>query len=100
MARGRASQVGDTRTSPNGYHYTRTEAGWQLTGRLVAAEKLGRDLKDNERIRYVNGDRTDLSPTNIEVYETRERSKAARRARIMARIEELQAELDSLDEED
>jgi hypothetical protein len=71
--RGKASTVGDTRVSLNGYHYTRTTEGWQLTHRLIAEEKLGRPLRENERIRFVDNDRTHLDPDNIHVYETRVR---------------------------
>ena len=96
MARGKASKVGDVRVSPNGYHYTRTETGWELTHRLVAERKLGRKLSPEERVRFVNGDRTDRSPDNLEVYRIKERSKEQKRARIEARIEELQAQLEEL----
>lgn len=93
--RGHPAALGDTRTSPNGYHYTRTENGWELTGRLVAAKKLGRPLAQNERIRYVDGDRTNLNPDNIEVYVVT-KNVNRRRAQIEARIEELQSELRDL----
>jgi hypothetical protein len=69
--RGKASSIGDTRVSLNGYHYTRTETGWQLTHRLVAEEKLGRPLRENERIRFVDNDRTNLDSDNIVVYVTK-----------------------------
>lgn len=97
MARGKRSEVGDTRWSANGYHYTRTEDGWQLTHRLVAVDKLGRDLTPEERVRFVDGDRSNIDPDNIEVYEIRQASKAKKRARIEARIAELQAQLQELD---
>ena len=97
MARGRKSKVGDIRWSKNGYHYTRTETGWELTHRLVAARKLGRSLTPEERIRFADGNRTNLDPDNIEVYEVRQQSIERRKARIQARIDELEAELAELD---
>lgn len=97
MVRGRKSKVGDTRVSKNGYHYTRTKNGWELTHRLVAAKQLGRDLTPEERIRFTDGDRTNLDPDNIEVYEVRKQSIEKRKARIQSRIDELQAELNELD---
>jgi hypothetical protein len=66
--RGKRSEVGDTRVSLNGYHYTRTESKWELTHRLIAQAKLGRPLMDCERIRFVDNDRTNLDPDNIVVY--------------------------------
>lgn len=96
MARGRKSKIGDTRVSANGYHYTRTKTGWELTHRLVAANKIGRSLSPEERARFIDGDRSNLSPDNIEVYEIRQASKERKRARIEARIEELQAQLEEL----
>lgn len=95
--RGKKSKVGDTRVSANGYHYTRTKVGWQLTHRLVARDKLGRDLTPEERVRFLDGDRSNYNPDNLEVYEIKESSKEKRRARIEARIEELQAQLGELD---
>lgn len=98
--RGRRSNEGDTRVAPNGYHYTYTEGTWQLTHRVVMERKLGRKLADNERVVFKEGasrfaDYND--PTKLEVRIKKEGSKAKRRAYLEARIEELQAELASLD---
>lgn len=99
MARGKKARIGDTRTSANGYHYTRTERGWELTHRLTAERKLGRPLQDNERVRFVDGDRTNYGdPDNIEVYEVRKGSIAKRKAQLEARKEALEAELAELEE--
>jgi hypothetical protein len=97
MSRGKASKVGDTKVSPNGYHYTRMPDGWQLTGRVIAAEKLGRALKSNERVRFLDGNQLNLDPDNIEVRETKV-TNGTRKARLEARIEELQAKLAELEE--
>ena len=97
--RGQKSKEGDTRTAPNGYHYTRTGEGWELTHRIVAERKLGRSLSYDERVRFVDGDRSNFDdPDNINVYKVREASAAKKRARIEARMEELQAQLDELEE--
>jgi len=53
--------------SNNGYHYTRTERKWELTHHLIAAEKLGRPIEDDETCRFADGDRTNLHPDNIVV---------------------------------
>ena len=90
MARGKASTIGAERWSPNGYHYTRTPDGWELTHRLVAAEKLGRPLTEEERIRFVDGDRTNLKPTNINVY-------IVKKGTILKRISVLEAKKEAID---
>lgn len=100
MARGKRSEVGDTRTAPNGYHYTRTESGWELTGRLVGAQKLGRPLEKTERVRYEDGDKTNNTPDNITVYTVRQGSNKARLARLYDKLEQVQAEIDLLELED
>jgi hypothetical protein len=96
--RGKQAKPGDTRTSPNGYHYTRTANKWELTHRLVAELTLGRPLRDNERCTFKDGDRTNLAPDNIVVSEKKTKSNASRRAQLEAKIEALQAELDALDD--
>lgn len=96
--RGQKSKQGDTRVAPNGYHYTRTKEGWQLTHRLVAARKLGRDLESDERVRFVDGDRSNYSdPSNLEVFTVKKGSSEKQRARLNARIEELIAQRDALE---
>lgn len=99
MSRGYRSKVGDTRTSPNGYHYTRTPDGWELTGRILGAQKLGRKLEANERIRYKDGDRTNLDPDNIEVYVAKAKSPAAQKAALEAKRDELEAQIAELEEQ-
>lgn len=61
------SKVGDTNISANGYSYTKTEQGWRLTHHLIAEEKLGRPLHEGERVYFVDNDRTNLDPDNVEV---------------------------------
>ena len=96
MARGQRADVGDVRTSPNGYHYTRTKEGWTLTHRLVCESKLGRPIATNERVRFLDKDRTNLSPENLEVYRTFQSSLNKRIARLESKIEDLTAELEIL----
>lgn len=98
MARGQASVPGDTRVAPNGYHYTRTESKWELTHKLVWEEANGRKLADDERLRFKDRDRTNLSPDNIVMFKKRPQSAASRRARLEAKIEAMQAELETLAE--
>lgn len=97
MARGQKAEVGDKRVAPNGYHYTRCEGGWRLTHHIIMEKKLGRTLHDNERVVFVNGKRSDLRPDNLEVRERGTSSLRQRKARIEARIDELQAELNDIE---
>lgn len=97
MARGQKSRPGDTRIAPNGYHYTRTKEGWQLTHRIVVERKLGRGLEPDERVRFKDGNRDNIEATNLEVYKIRQGSLQKRKARIEARIEELQIELKEIE---
>lgn len=98
MSRGSRATVGDTRWSPNGYHYTKISTGWELTHRIIAERMLGRPLAENERVRFKDNDRRNLDESNIMVTITREASKARRIATIEAKIDELKAELAHLQE--
>lgn len=95
--RGQKSKTGTTRWSPNGYHYTRTRTGWRLTHHLVAEKKLGRRLKENERVYFIDGDRTNLAQENLDIRSVREKTKQALRAQLEARLEDIQARLEELD---
>jgi hypothetical protein len=101
MPRGKQSQVGDTTINKNGYEYRKTENGWVGTHILVMEEKLGRKLLPGEYVAFLNGHNP---PVTLDMIELRKhgdhRSKAARIAVIESRIEELQAELLSLQEEE
>jgi len=97
--RGKKSEVGDTRVAPNGYHYTRTTNGWELTHRLVVQRKLGRDLQYDERVRFLDGDRSNYEdPDNLEVFTVAKGSNNKRRARLEARRDEIDAQLAELDD--
>lgn len=95
MPRGKPSNVGDINISANGYSYTRTETGWRLTHHIIAEEKLGRTIESDETVRFVDGDRNNLSPDNI-IVTKRKTSLRGKIARIDAQIMELQAERDRL----
>lgn len=99
--RGQKSKIGDTRIAANGYHYTRSKSGWELTHRRVAEQRLGRPLEYDERVRFVDGDRSNFDdPGNLDVYRVRQATKAKKRARLEARIDELQAQLLELESDE
>ena len=60
-------------------------------------EKLGRPLKDNERVRFVDGDKTNLDIDNLELYETKPSKVEVKRAKLQSQIADLVAELEFLD---
>jgi|SRR5262252_9499320 len=94
--RGQRSKVGDTRTSPNGYHYTRTEKGWVTTHTIIMEKSLGRKLEANERVRFKDGNKRNLSPSNLEVRVIQPGSRERRIAQLRTRIEDMQAQLEDL----
>lgn len=100
MARGKQASIGDERTSQNGYLYIKTPQGWRLKHQIILEEKLGRPLADNERCCFEDGDRTNLDPENLSVYIKASQTRGKRKAWLEAKIEELQAELDLLSEDD
>lgn len=96
--RGSRSDEGETRVAKNGYHYTKTEDRWRLTHHLVAEEKLGRPLRPTERVVFVDRDRTNLDPSNIQVRRKTAASLRKKEAYLVRHIEELKAELDRVRE--
>jgi hypothetical protein len=97
--RGAAVPDGTRRVAPNGYHYIKVNGSWRLYHHVVAEKNLGRSLKPDEGVYFKDKDRENFHPNNIVVRVKKGTSKAARRARLEAKIAELQAELNSLNEE-
>ena len=96
MSRGSKSKEGDTRVAANGYHYTRTASKWRLTHHIVVEQFLGRSLRKDERVSFDDGDRTNLSSVNLVVTTVRPKTKAAQRAAIASKIDDLKDRLDDL----
>lgn len=93
MTRGTKSVVGETMVSKNGYHHTRDATGWVATHRLVAEQNLGRPLEPNERVAFIDGNRSNLDPSNIVVTTKRTASIRKQIARHKAKIKDLQAQV-------
>jgi septal ring factor EnvC (AmiA/AmiB activator) len=96
MTRGVTSKIGDTRISPNGYEYTRTEDGWRLTHHLVAEKMLGRPLAADERVKFKTKNRRDLSEKNLEVVLKGRSSLRRQLANLEARRNEIDAQIKSI----
>ena len=89
------------RQAPNGYWYTKCESSWRLTHHLTAEKKLGRPLREDERVHFKSGfTREDYdNPNAIEVVLQGKSSARRRLAQIEARIEDLQLEAEELRKE-
>jgi hypothetical protein len=107
VARGKTAEVGTTRVAANKYHYTKVEGrGWVLTHWLIMERKLGRQITEDESVRFkdpkvkrilAETGRCDVD--DLILIKKRTTSLRARRARIQARIKELQSELDGINRE-
>jgi hypothetical protein len=97
MAKGRKAPNGSTYVSQNGYHYTKVDGKFVLTHRLIVEKELGRPLYETERIRFKDGDRTNLDPDNLKVVVKGKTSLHTQRARLVARRDELQGQIDEID---
>lgn len=93
MPRGQAAKDGDTYVAQNGYHYTKRDGKFQLTHKLVIEEKLGRKLLESERVRFIDNDRTNLSPDNLRVVTKGNTSLQTQLARLVTRRDELNAQI-------
>lgn len=96
MARGAISEVGTERVAKNGYYYRKTIDGWELIHRLVAEQKLGRKLYENEFAAFLDGNKTNFDPDNIVVRQRGKTSLRRRLALVEARIAELEAARDEI----
>jgi hypothetical protein len=94
--RGSRSVIGDTRVAQNGYHYTRTKDGWKLTHHVIAESRMSRAVRGDERVVFVDRDRTNLDPSNISVQKKITGSLRKKEANLIARIQELQGQLEEV----
>lgn len=87
--------------APNGYHYVKWNGTRRLLHHVIAEETMGRELEKDERVYFIDKDRSNLDPSNIEVRKVA-KSKQTRiqylRDRIAMDTEELN-ELLALDEQ-
>jgi len=67
MSKGKRADIGDETVNQNGYTCVKTSTGWRFKHHLVAEVALGRPLEENERVIFVDGDRTNLNCSNLKV---------------------------------
>jgi hypothetical protein len=99
MGKGTGAEDGTTYVAKNGYHYTKANGKYRLTHHLIAEQILGRPLQPKERVKFVDGDRTNFDPSNISASPQAKKSTRARIAALEAQRDEIDAELDELREE-
>lgn len=90
---------GDTVIAPNGYKYIYVDKDDKLTRvfyhHWLAYKKYGRWPREDERVVFRDGDRRNLTQSNVEYRiknHGRERTLVSRQKAILNRIQELQAE--------
>jgi hypothetical protein len=84
--------IGTETINDNGYTYVRTPSGWRPKAHLVAEAKLGRALTPPEMVRFIDGDKTNFDPDNLEVIIRKVKSTATQVARLTAKIAELESQ--------
>jgi hypothetical protein len=94
MPRGSASDIGTKTVNKNGYEQTKTEDGWVGSHILIMEAFLGRKLNASERVRFLDGDRSNLTLENLEVVYPQTGSLRRKLAALDERIRELQAQRD------
>ena len=65
--RGRPRADHDRKVIEGGYVLIRTSNGWEREHRVVMARVLGRELESYETVRWLNADRSDNRPENLEL---------------------------------
>lgn len=98
--RGTESEEGATRVAKNGYHYTKVGYKWRLTHHLIAEKALGRGVDtETERVVFIDKNRTNLDPSNVQVVPKGKTTIRRRIALIEARIIELEGQKYQLERE-
>ena len=100
MSRGENAPMGSERTSQNGYAYVKTPDGWRLKHHIIAERKYGRSVDTKiERVIFADHNRKNFDPANIVIEKKKGVTKEAQKARLQSRIDELQGQLETLEEE-
>jgi len=95
MPRGEIAEVGTERVSQNGYTWVKTaHRGWVQKHWLIAEKGLHREvIKGQEMVKFKDGDRSNLDPSNLEVVVIRGTSESQK---LRQRLVELENQIASL----
>lgn len=82
----------------NGYVSVKQHDGtWKYKHHIIAEEKLGRPLGDNELVKFVDGDRTNFNLNNIDIRWKAPTKQYRRRAHLRRQIIKVRGTLDDLE---
>jgi hypothetical protein len=98
MPRGAEAPIGAERVAPNGYRYRKMDYGWELVSRVLMIEKIGRPLREDEYVAFIDGDKTNIVIENLEIRIRGKASLRKRLAQVEARLAEMLALRDELRE--
>lgn len=100
MPRGQKSKLGETRWAQNGYQWVRTPQKWRMTHHVIAEEQiLKRPLREGERVIFRDGDKKNLSKSNICVLDGQKTDLRKRKEEVERKIGLLQRELEAINQE-
>lgn len=101
MPRGKEAQVGDRMVAKNGYAYQKTATrGWVLYHWLIWELANNRHVDPEvEQIRFKDGNKRNYSPDNLIAVPKNTSSIRKKLARLTAKIADLQAEKDYLEQQ-
>lgn len=80
-------QKGSEHKISEGYVEIKTESGWNYKHRHVATKNLDRELKDNEIVHHIDGDKTNNSWDNLEVMTLSEHTAQHNKGKTIAVLE-------------
>lgn len=63
----RSSSIGATRTNKKGYVEEKTDSGWLRQHRIVMESAIGRKLLSHELVHHKDGNKSNNSPSNLEI---------------------------------
>lgn len=88
--RGSVAKEGYTNWTQNGYHQTKHKGKMRYTHHLIAEEKLGRSLTDEEQAYFIDGNRKNLDPGNIGVRPIIKRRRQAMNSKSLNKLERIE----------
>ena len=89
-------KVGHEYVSQNGYTYIKVrDRGFVLKHRYIIEQQLERPLTSDERVVFLDGNRQNLDPSNLEVRkkQTRANSDKAQLAKLLAKRDDIEAQI-------